>query len=252
MRRRIARSTLFTLALLPLCQTATAQQRVARLYVMKTLPGHGMQFEQALAAHAEWRRQHHDPWSWSVSQVVAGSDLGVWFIRSAGHTWADLDAYDAGFARESLEPFMRDVAPHLENISSMVTTADTVNVRWPTDQAAIRFVQLVDFYLIPGKRDQFMEVVGKFHQAIVKTDFPTHYSFNWSEAGGPGDVIRLALPYNSWADMAPPETPMGAMIAEVYGPEEAKAMGERFDATYRRVETTVLMLRPDLSVNSGM
>lgn len=242
-------SAILTLAALTLCPSVAAQQRVARLYVVKPQPGHVTQFEQALAAHAEWRRQNKDPWSWSVAQVVAGDDLGLWYIRSGGHLWADLDAYDAGFQQKALEHWATNVQPHVLSVAGMVTTADTTHVRWPADQSAIRFVSLVDFDLRPGQRDEFFAVVGKFHDALVQTNYPAYYSFNWSEAGGPGDMIRLALPYESWADMAPQETPMGAAFAQVYGEEEARALGERFNATLRRVQTTVLMVRPDLSVN---
>ena len=233
-------------------QPVVAQQQVARLYVVKPHPGHEMQFEEALAAHAEWRRENNDPWSWSVAQVVAGDDLGLWYIRSGGHQWADFDTYDAGFALPALEHWMNNVNQHVANTASMVTTSDTTNVRWPEDPSAIRFVTLIDFYLRPGQQQAFFEVVNKFHEAIVQTEFPAYYSFNWSAAGGPGNMIRLALPYESWADMAPPETTMAAMVADVYGPEEAQALNERFDNTLRRSQSTVLMIRPDLSVNMDM
>lgn len=231
---------------------AVAQQRVARLYVIKPQPGHEMQFEAALAAHAQWRRDTNDPWSWSVAQVAAGEDLGLWYVRSAGHLWEDLDAYDAGFGQPAFEHWMTNVAQHVAHVSSVITTHDTTNMRWPDDPSAIRFVSLIEFSLRPGQQQPFFEVVGKFHDAIVQTDFPASYSFNWSVAGGPGDVIVLALPYESWGAMAPPEQTMAAMVAEVYGPEEAQAMNEKFNGTLRRVQTTVLMLRPDLSVNMGM
>jgi len=252
MRSRFTVSTLFTVAALGLCQSAAAQQTVARVYVIKPQPGHEMLFEQALAAHSEWRRQNKDPWSWGVAQVVAGDDLGLWYIRSAGHPWADLDTYDAGFAQKALEHWMTNVAPHVANVSSYVTTTDTTNLHWPVDQSAIRFVTLVDFYLRPGQQEEFFAVVNKFHKALMQQKAPTYYSFNMSVAGGPGDLIRLALPYKSWADMAPRDTPMAAIIAKAYGADEAKALNDRFNNILRRVQTTVLMMRPDLSVGMGM
>ena len=42
-------------------QPVVAQQQVARLYVVKPHAGHEMQFEEALAAHVEWRRENNDP-----------------------------------------------------------------------------------------------------------------------------------------------------------------------------------------------
>ncbi len=233
-------------------QALAAQQTVARLYVIKPQPGHEVLFEAALAEHAEWRRQNNDPWSWSVAQVVAGNDLGLWHIRSGEHQWADFDGYDAGFVPAATEHWMTNVNPHVANAASMIMTGDTTNLRWPDDPSAVRFVTLIDFYLRPGQQQAFFEVVSKFHEAIVQTDFHAYYSFNWSVAGGPGDMIRLVLPYENWADMAPPETTMAAMLAEVYGPEEAQAMNERFSNTLRRSQTTVLMIRPDLSVNMEM
>lgn len=233
--------------------TAVAQQSVARLYVVKPMPGHGGAFMEALAEHAQWRRQHDDPWSWAVSQVVAGDDLGAWYIRSEGHQWADLDAYDTSeFGMQAFEHWIATVGPHIEHAAGYVTTNDTTTARWPEDQSAIRFVHLVDFHLKPDMVETFFELVGKYHEAIVEHDYPSYYAFNWMVAGGTGPMVRLALPYESWAGMAQPEQSMEAVIAETYGEEEAKAMSNRFNESLVGTRSTVLALRPDLSVGMGM
>ena len=76
--------------------SATAQEAedLARIYFVDPKPGMAGQLEEALKTHLEWRKQHNDSWTWATFHVVNGDNFGQYGIRSGGHTWADLDAYE--------------------------------------------------------------------------------------------------------------------------------------------------------------
>ena len=107
--------------------TALAQANtptVARSYTVTPKPGMVAQFEVALREHARWRAENGDPWDWNVSMHETGEDFGAYSIFSGGHSWADLDAYDAGFAPQGLVHWNATVAPLVESLSSAIGTTN--------------------------------------------------------------------------------------------------------------------------------
>ena len=82
----------------------------ARSYTVTPKDGMVPQFEAALQAHTRWRTENNDPWTWGVSTFEVGEAVGRYAIRSGGHSWADFDAYDAGFGPEGLVHWNATVA----------------------------------------------------------------------------------------------------------------------------------------------
>ena len=222
---------------------------LARIYHISGKTGAGPQLEAAIAAHAKWRMDHGDPWRWDVYQVVNGDGLGDYFIYSGEHTWADFDAYSE-FLLKGATHFDSVVAPHFEKVSSVITRADTKNVRWPEDPAKARVLQLISYKIKPGRGRAFNEAVSKFHEAIVKTEWPVHYGWEYLINGGPGPEATLALPAENWAAMKGPAKPFEAMLAEAYGEDEAKAILAGFVASFEGETSWVVVHRPDLSVTA--
>ncbi len=68
--------------------------------------------------------------------MEVGENLGQFGIRSAGHSWADFDAYDAGFGPEGLVHWNATVAPLVESISSAITTVNLAISNPPMGVAA--------------------------------------------------------------------------------------------------------------------
>ena len=50
---------------------------VARTYSVTPRDGMVPQFEAALQSHVRWRMDNGDPWTWGVSTVEVGENLGV-------------------------------------------------------------------------------------------------------------------------------------------------------------------------------
>ena len=79
--------------ILPMAATAQEEEgKLARMWVVVPKDGMGDQLEEAMKAHNAWRVENGDPWGWNTYHRVSGGDLDHWYIRSGGHTYADLDA----------------------------------------------------------------------------------------------------------------------------------------------------------------
>lgn len=225
-----------------------AAQELARIY--HVTPENGAAFEAALAKHVRDRIDHDDPWSWDVLQEVVGEDLGDFFYRSGGHSWADFDAYDQGFGADAGLHYEIDVAPLVEETSMWITQEDTAHLRLPADQEwpDIDYIELITYHLQPGKERQFSQVIGTIHDAIEEADWPVRYAWAHPVLGQGGPRMTLAVFHEDWADFQEPATPFMEMLREQLGDDEAQEVMQQLGDSYRYVESAVLRWRKDLSV----
>jgi hypothetical protein len=231
---------------------ATAQN-VARTYWFTPAPGKTAVFEQALKAHAAWRKQAGDPWSWEIYQVVNGDRLGTFVARSGGHAWADLDAYDSGFGPRGSERFGADVAPHLSSETSLLTVVDTAHMILPDKPEGYAMVEMVVYHLKADQVQAFDRAIDQIHKAIVASKWPVHYAWEMPVNGGRGEDRYLAIFHPDWASFEPIQPSMDAMLSEQLGKDEAMKLFQTITGTYWETTTMVLRYRPDLSiVQEGM
>ena len=254
MRKIMVLATLFMALGLGLAyQTAHAQaNNLARFYHVEAKAGHAAELDAAIEAHAQWRKQNSDPWAWTVYQVVNGTNLGDYIILSSGHTWADFDAYDAGFGMKGSAHWQENVMPHVASVESAINASDTTHVNWPADPQTVNLISVVTFHLKPGHGQAFEQAIGMFHKTIMEHKYPAHYSFGWVLNGANSGAVHLVLPYESWADMQEPDEPMGPFMVRVLGEEKAMKLFQQFDSTYHHSESMVVRKRPDLSVMHAM
>lgn len=236
---------------LGLTSSALAQaNNLAKMYHVKVKAGHGPQFEAALKTHVEWRKAEGDPWTWDVYQVANGQNLGDFYIRSGEHTWADLDSY-AEFLAKGAEEWERNVASHIESISSTITAVDTTNFNWHPNPTEVKLISIITHHLKPGKQRAYAQAVNKYHTTIMDNNRKGYYAFDWNVNGGAGPTVSIALPYTSWADMQGPEESLQAFMSRILGAEEAMKLSDEFNSTIMSAESMVLQSRPDLSVLPG-
>jgi hypothetical protein len=228
-----------------------AAQTVARSYWFTPPPGQAAAFEQALTAHAAWRKQAGDPWSWEVYQVVNGDRLGTFVARSSGHTWADLDAYDSGFGPTGSQHFGTDVAPHLASETSAITVVDTAHMILPDKPEGYAMVEVVTFHLKADQIQAFDRAVDQVHKAILASKWPVHYAWEMPMNGGRGEDRFLAIFHPNWADFEPVEPSMEAMLAEQLGKDRAMELFRTMAGSYWETTSMVLRHRPDMSVEHG-
>jgi hypothetical protein len=223
-------------------------QPVARSYWFTPSPGQVAAFEQALTAHAAWRKQAGDPWSWEIYQVVNGERLGTFVARSGGHAWADLDAYDSGFGPKGSQRFGADVAPHLASESSVITVLDTAHMIRPDKPEGYAMVEMVTFHLKADQVQAFDRAIDRVHKAILASKWPVHYAWEMPISGGRGEDRFLAIFHPSWADFEPTEPSMEAMLSEQLGPDQAMELFRSMAGSYWETTSMVLRYRPDMSV----
>ena len=114
------------------------------------------------------------------------------------------------------------------------------------------FVNIVTFQLRPGRELQFTEAITSAMATLREHDFPGYYV--WTSpvsGGGPGPFMSLVSFHTSWADMAEPDPPFEAIMAQEMGQEGFMEWLDGFGQTYRGVESYVLRLRPDLGINQN-
>jgi hypothetical protein len=224
----------------------------ARGYAVTAKDGMVAQFEAALKSHVQWRSENNDPWTWSVSAVEVGEHLGEYSIRSGGHSWADFDAYDAGFGPEGLVHWNATVAPLVESIASTVTTTDQALSNPPPAGTPYAFVTVTTFHVRPGRELQFNQAITSATEILREHNWGGHYL--WSSfvlGGGTGPVMRLVSFHASWADMADPDPSFEAIMMQALGEEGFLEWVYELGQTYRGIESYTLRRRPDLGVNEN-
>jgi hypothetical protein len=232
-------------------QIVSAQTgNLARLYFVDVKSGHEAEFEAALKKHVQWRKQAGDPWTWYVSQVVNGKNLGDFVIRSGGHTWADFDSYSEFLLKGSIE-FNKTVGPHIESISSLITAVDTNNINWYPEPDEVNLLRVITYHLKPGQGKAFRDVANKMGAAIREHKREAYFAHAWSVNGSYGPAVSLILPYKNWAGMQGPEESFGDFLARVMGSEEVEKLFEKMSSTYRSRTSRILQVRRDLSVLPG-
>lgn len=234
------------LALLP---SATQAQNLAQIY--QVTPAPGADLEAAIGEHARWRQENGDPWTWQVFQVAQGPNLGDFYIRSGGHSWADLDAYEQGeFAEAAGEHYQSTMGPAVGKTSNWISATDTAHQRLPESMENIRLFQVITWHLKPDKGQEFQEALDAIQEAIEQTDWPVHFTFVSPVSGLSGPQVSLVIFNEDWASFEGPEQSFDEMMGQVHG-EGAMEIFQKFSGAFTKEESVVLRLRPDLSVNLG-
>ena len=224
----------------------------ARTYAVTPKDGMVAQFEAALQAHVRWRTENNDPWTWGISTVEVGENLGQYGIRSGGHSWADFDSYDAGFYLEGLVHWNATVGPLVQSISSAITTTNPAISNQPPAGRATAFVNISRYQLRPGRELQFNEAVASATKILKEHNFGGYWV--WSSpvlGGGPGPSMSLVSFYTNWADMAEPNPTFEAIMVQALGQDGFMEWTNELGETYREVESITRRLRPDLGVNQN-
>lgn len=245
---RITKYLVLVACLVGLCGMVGAQEtgdRIALHFQIQPKAGMHQQFETALRAHTQWRKEQNDPWQWYVMQVVTGRDYGDYIIRSNDIGWADLDAYS--FRDKGYNHFISTVGPFIESVNSSITATNEAVSHWPEDLMP-RLVAVEVFSLKPGKAEQFWEAVAKAHQAFRGR----MGAYSWDTVavgqGAGGSEAVLVLPKMSWSEMKPRNQEMMGYFREAYGEQGAAELVGRFEDSVSGMESMVVAVRPDLSI----
>lgn len=235
-------------ALLLALPVATQEEdgNIAMVIFFKAKPGMGKQMEEGTKRHLDWHRQQNDPWTWQVFQVVSGDDTGMYVGVTFGHRWQDFDTApvpreaDEADAEINIEPYV--------GWSVVRYYAALPNVSLPPQaEGPLPLSTVVIFRVRPGKDAKFNYLIGKFHKAIEKTNWPVHYIWYALVNGGEGGTYAVVLPSENWAGFAPQEKSFVQMLEEAYGRQEAESLLHSWGKILKGSASHINRYRADLS-----
>jgi hypothetical protein len=221
---------------------------LARTYQVVPKAGLGAQFEAALRTHIQWRMDNGDPWGWGVSTMETGDDFGDYSIRSGGHSYADFDAYDAGFNSRGTLHWQATVAPLIESMTSTISARHEAISKPTPAGTQLALVTVTKFQLRPGREQAFNRLITQAMD-LVRDELPGYW--DWASpvsGGGPGPYMILVGLNTSWSDMQEPDPAFAAIMARKLGQNEFEQWTQDVGETYRGVEIWTQRLRPDLRV----
>ena len=218
---------------------------IAFIGCSNAIPGKAAEFEAAAKAHnSEFHQKQGDDWTWYAWQVMSGPDVGRTCWGTFGHQWADFD--NAKVSRKADAADWGKRTAGLDQDAAVVYTSYLPDISRPKEggsaMSAVRF-----FQARYGGGDEFLELVGKFHEAIVKTEMPWNYDWYRPVSGAAFGSFTLVLPRENFAAMNPTGKPFNEMLEEAYGKEEAEALLERFNNVVVSGREILTAARPDLS-----
>jgi len=204
------------------------------------------QFEEALRQHLAFHRTNADPWAWHTWQIVNGDMLGQYYLRTHGHQWRDFDA-DPDLRRSDWADFLANVAPHLESMSSSISTLEPGLSRWPPELARPALVSITRFELSYEGYREFRAAVEKVHAAVSEAAPDRHYAWTTTVNGANGPEMTLLVPLAGWAELGARQPPLWSLVEQLYGAEAAAALERTIGSTVRGISSSVVAYREDLS-----
>ncbi len=246
--RRIAVYVAVVCMLLLALPVATQEEEgnIAMVVTIKAKDGMRQQYEEGVKRHGEWHRQQNDPWTWEVWEFISGENTGAYGAGTFGHRWEEFDTApvsreaDSADVQKNIAPFQKSVIVQFYAYLAKVSRPEEGEGLAPMSAG-------IEFQVRQGKNEEFNHLVGKFHKAIEKTNWPVHYKWYALVNGGAGGTYVLVLPRENWASFAQPEKLFPAMLEEAYGRQEAESLLERWSKAVKGTRSSISRTRPDLS-----
>lgn len=249
---RLALPALVALAI-TLPQHIEAQgQTLAFVYEVTVKPGAAPGFEAAVKELNEFRSSHGDSWTWNVYQVMFGRDVGNYIIRSAGHAWADMDAYGASDLNALVGAQIgATIAPLVESVTSRVMAGVEELSYLADDPDAMNVLALTEFILDPTAAAAFEQGIAQFKEAVMASGYDLRWAYVRLLAGGSGNSVSIAGQSPNFAGLEQSDEDVQAMLVEHFGEQGAQELFETVFAAVESSETSIVMRRPDLSYSGN-
>jgi hypothetical protein len=251
---KLACTALLLLLTVPGPITADETPKLSETWAMTVKSGHEADFEAAFKAHGAVRAgEHQDPQEWDMFSPVTGSDFRTYVLRSCCFDWADLDANEAWSNEnpEVMQDWFANVHPHVESYAHFFWELDTANSHWGKSGEAFKFIGVTGWDLIPGHADDFTKAKEKISQIAINNGWATEdRAWGWSTRIGGKSHVSLAVPYSSYADMAPGEESFFEFLTKHMGAEGAAELMEQFTSSVHKSSYTIWRHRPDLASSS--
>lgn len=221
---------------------------LARSFKITPLPGHDAELAAAMASHVQWRQDNNDPWGWGVYQQTAGDDLNSWFVRSPGHTWADLDAYDT-FSQSALAHWNSNVLPHVASVSGAISEFIPELSHWPDDAPDFKIFNVISYEIKAGQAPDFRAAAQAITDLLKAAEWDEKWSFI-EHLSGPTPGFALVIPEANWAGFEPSEKDVFDIVAEATDPGTAAEMFAAYSATLKKGNSTYYRINDELSYDA--
>ncbi|HSR52767.1 MAG TPA: hypothetical protein VLV83_18240 [Acidobacteriota bacterium] len=248
---KLVKGWIVGIVLVGFCGWMAAQgmgQKVAMHFQVTPKAGMHMQFETALKAHLQWRKEQNDPWQWYIMEIINGTDYGDYIIRTDERPWAEMDNYELRF--KGRDHFLSTVGPFIADMQSSLTSTNEALSNWPDDLRP-RLILVEVFSLNPGKAEVFWQLVAKASKAFDGRMGHNSWDTVVVGEGAGGGTAILVLPRENWAGLAPRQQEMVGYMTEAYGEEEVGKMMQQFSDCLAGMNSMVVAVRPDLSLMGG-
>ncbi|MBD3866777.1 MAG: hypothetical protein IFK94_01515 [Acidobacteria bacterium] len=218
---------------------------LAMAHNVKVQPGHELEFEAALKNHWAMHNKAGDPQGWTTWVQLTGKNTGMYMIRSAGLTWADLDKENG--VEGDMEDVLGNMMPHISWSGTKITQWDLEMSNWPDSIGTPNMVELTVFHLKPGTEKGFYHALGAVSEFLKENVTDWQWAWGHGVSGHSGGTAVLAIPHENWASFKDDDINMWKMLEEAKGRIETDLLMEEITSAIKWQENYAAMHRPDLS-----
>ena len=229
----------------------TQTNDLAFMYQMKVEMGSEMAFESAWKEHLAFREANGEPFNWQVFQVVFGDQSGAYLIRSGSHSWADMDSYGSmpDFQQSAGNHFGATVGPLIAEVSSQISVLDTAMSHVPPNVADMNVFMITQVHADASAQMEMEEALAAYHQTATAND--RYHGVIRTIAGGSGSSFTIVAYAENFAGLEEESPSMTQLMIEEHGEDDFQDIAQAWLSGVGAANTSVIMLRRDLSSGSG-
>lgn len=219
------------------------------VWMMVVKQGMAAEFNEAMAAHMQFRKDAGESSDWQAFRVAVGENMAPIQYRSCCFEWADMDARDAENDELGLSAnFSENVAQYVDHFHHYFETFDWDNSHWPDDGTSGPYFGVTSWINKEGSGPASGQAMEKMSQLAI-TEGWANDDNNWlwiSRIGGDG-VTAIVSSYENYADMAPEEQSFFEFTVEKLGEVEASEMFQAFGSGFEDSDYTIWELDESIS-----
>jgi hypothetical protein len=232
------------LTLLAAMPAQAQESNIANIVFYRAKPGMEKQLNEGLKKHFAWHQEHGGTWTWYTWTMETGENTGGYASGTFGHAWSDFDKPELDPAADGAD-VAKNIVPYIAEGAKWQYYAMMPGISRPPEKAPA-MNEVVIMQLKYGKDAEFMDVIGKIHAAIKKTDWPVNYTWYHLVNGGENPLYVRVMPRENYAAMNSPAKSFGQMLTEAVGPEEAGKLLAKIGELVMSEKTELIHSRPDL------
>ncbi|WP_088330024.1 hypothetical protein [Lacimicrobium sp. SS2-24] len=239
--------TLMVSLLFSVGMVAQATEKLAESWVMTPKEGKSDDFRKALKEHVAHRVTLQDPRKWKIYTPVLGDKLDRFIIRACCFEWKDQDQYMAwNKEKNPMQHWQKKADKLVHSYAHHLSTVDSENSHWPAD-LSYSYVGVTNMQVKAGHWSAMKADLATMSSIAKTHNWPYHWGWTYS-VGGPRSV-SLVIPYNNYADMAPPEQKFSELLVKHFGDKDkAQAFMQGWSDHFDTNEYQIYRLNTELSM----